>query len=285
VGHTGTLDPFATGVLPVAVGEATKAIQFLDESVKEYLATLRLGVETDSYDATGTVTAEADCAGITEAAILAALEPFGGSLLQVPPMYSAIKQGGKPLYRLARQGITVERQPRSVTIHQLEVRRLALPELELFVSCSPGTYIRSLAFDIGRALGCGAHLTALRRLRSGSFTLRGAWALEAVRAAAEKQGGLPLLPLEDFLDHLPRIEVDEATARGIRNGVRPPLTLVEARTAVAVGAPLLLTFGGIAVAVACLPGEGEGGETLRLLRVFSDLCPLLSAGAMVKPRN
>jgi tRNA pseudouridine55 synthase len=285
VGHTGTLDPFATGVLPIAVGEATKAIQFLDESVKEYQATLRLGVETDSYDATGTVTAEADCSGITAAALLAALEPFRGDVRQVPPMYSAIKQGGKPLYRLARQGIVVERPPRPVTIHRLEIRRLELPEVELFVSCSPGTYIRSLAFDIGRALGCGAHLTALRRLRSGAFALDGAWTLEAIRASVEQGRGLPLLPLEDFLRHLPRIEMDGTAARGVRNGVRPPLALLGEGAKVADGIPLLLTCDGAAVAVACIPEGGDGGETLRLLRVFSDLSPLHSGGAMVQPRN
>jgi tRNA pseudouridine55 synthase len=287
VGHTGTLDPFATGVLPVAVGEATKAIQFLDESVKEYQATLRFGAETDTYDSTGVVVAEAATAGLTAEAVQSAMALFRGTIQQVPPMFSAIKLRGKPLYRLARQGVTVEREPRTVTIHRLEAARIETDEMDVFVSCSPGTYIRSLAFDLGRAIGCGAHLTALRRLRSGPFSLENAHSLDELMERNARGEVLPLIPLEHFLGHLQRLEIDEKTARGVRNGIRPSVkTGGERGIPGDSSAPVLLTHNGSAVAVAAWPHGGmEVEETLRLLRVFCDLSPLLSSGAMIQTQN
>jgi tRNA pseudouridine55 synthase len=286
VGHTGTLDPFATGVLPIAVGEATKAIQFLDESVKEYQATLHLGEETDTYDNTGSTVAQFSLSSVTPDAVRSALEAFKGHILQVPPMYSAIKQGGKPLYRLARQGVTVERPPRAVTIYRLEASRIQLPEVELLVSCSPGTYIRSLAFDLGRALGCGAHLTALRRLRSGSFILEKAHDLQELATAVAGGEGLPLLPMETFLSHLRRVEMDEQTTQRVRNGIRPPLEILDAVFDLADPTPVLLTRGGVSVAAASLPARiGEGGETLSLLRVFCQDSALHSSSAMVETQS
>jgi tRNA pseudouridine55 synthase len=201
-------------------------------------------------------------------------------------MYSAIKQGGKPLYRLARQGVTVERPPRAVTIYRLEASRIQLPEVELFVSCSPGTYIRSLAFDLGRALGCGAHLTALRRLRSGSFILEKAHDLQKLATAVVGGELLPLLPMETFLSHLRRVEMDEHTTIRVRNGIRPPLEILDAAFDLADATPVLLTRGGVSVAVALLPDRiGEGGETLSLLRVFCQDSALHSSSAMVETQS
>src|SRR6266568_6817656 len=171
VGHTGTLDPFATGVLPVALGEGTKAIHFLDEAVKEYRAELTLGTATDTQDCTGTVIREGEWRGVTAEEIVALTREFTGRVSQVPPMYSALKRNGVPLYRIARAGETVEREPREVLISAITIDRLELPVVAFTVICSRGTYVRTLAADLGDRLGCGAHLTALRRTRSGPFTL------------------------------------------------------------------------------------------------------------------
>ena len=167
VGHTGTLDPFATGVLPIAVNDGTKVIPFLDEGYKTYEALLRLGVTTDTLDMTGAVLSEADPSCITREQLLSLLSEFTGSISQIPPMYSAIKQGGQPLYKLARQGLEIERKARDVEIYSLELLSFNLPFAAICVVCSRGTYVRSLADDIGRRLGCGAALQELRRIASG----------------------------------------------------------------------------------------------------------------------
>uniref|UniRef100_C6E2P7 tRNA pseudouridine synthase B n=1 Tax=Geobacter sp. (strain M21) TaxID=443144 RepID=C6E2P7_GEOSM len=219
VGHTGTLDPFATGVLPVAVGEGTKAIQFLDESEKEYRAVMRLGIATDTQDLTGQVLAERDWSHL-EATDLERLVPrFLGLQKQMPPMFSAIKQGGVPLYKLARKGIEVEREAREVEIHSLHFDWIRLPEACFTVTCSRGTYVRTLACDIGEALGCGAHLLELRRTRSGLFLEKDAISIEALAAAANQQE--LILPLDRALDHLRRLELSEAGGIKVRNGVAP----------------------------------------------------------------
>ncbi|WP_226377610.1 tRNA pseudouridine(55) synthase TruB [Citrifermentans bremense] len=219
VGHTGTLDPFATGVLPVAVGEGTKAIQFLDESEKEYRAVMRLGIATDTQDLTGQVLSERDWSQL-EAADLKRLVPqFLGLQKQMPPMFSAIKQGGVPLYKLARKGIEVEREAREVEIHSLSFDWIRLPEACFTVTCSRGTYVRTLACDIGEALGCGAHLLELRRTRSGLFREKDAISIEALAEAVNQEG--LLLPLDRALDHLRRLELSEAGGRKVQNGVVP----------------------------------------------------------------
>lgn len=175
VGHTGTLDPFATGVLPVAVNEGTKAIPFLDEGVKCYEALMRLGLATDTLDITGAVVREADWTSVDKERFVAALSRFTGLVAQIPPMFSAIKRDGQPLYKLARQGVEVERTPRLVEIHSLELTLFEPPLVAITVTCSRGTYVRSLADDIGADLGCGATLQELRRTASGPFAI-----LEAV---------------------------------------------------------------------------------------------------------
>jgi tRNA pseudouridine55 synthase len=219
VGHTGTLDPFATGVLPVAVGEGTKAIQFLDESEKEYRAVLRLGISTDTQDLTGQVTSELDWSKLCPDDLERLLPRFLGELSQLPPMFSALKRDGVPLYKLARKGIEVEREPRAVEIHSLSFDWIRLPEACFTVRCSRGTYVRTLASDIGEALGCGAHLLELRRTRSGLFREAEAISVETLAASLD-QASL-LFPLDRALAHLKRLNLTEHGGRKVSNGVAP----------------------------------------------------------------
>ncbi len=183
VGHAGTLDPLAEGVLPVCLGRGTRVQEFLLEGRKVYRAVLKLGEETDTCDAEGKVTEEADASGITRAAFEDALKPFRGRIIQTPPMHSAIKQQGRRLYRLARAGVEVERPGRKVTVYRIELRDFESPLATIEAECSRGTYIRSLACDIGRLLGCGAHLTALQRLKYGSFDIADAVSLDELKKA------------------------------------------------------------------------------------------------------
>lgn len=185
-GHTGTLDPFATGLLICCFGRATKIAGHLLEADKTYTATLLFGVETDSGDLTGTVVSEADASfeGISQAALEAVLPNFRGVISQVPPMTSALKHKGRPLYKYAREGITIERPPREVTIHELDVLSCEGRTASIKVSCSKGTYIRTLAQDIGRVLGVGAHLVALRRDSVGTFDIKEAFTLDQIAELA-----------------------------------------------------------------------------------------------------
>lgn len=178
VGHAGTLDPLATGVLIVCVGAATRLSEYVMHATKQYRARVHLGVTTDSYDAEGQITSERDASHITRSDIETALDGFLGEIHQVPPMHSAIKQGGKKLYELARQGQTVERAARRVRIDALTLEEYHNPHFDLLVTCSAGTYIRSLAYDLGEALGVGAHLAGLVRTQSGSFRLEDAVTLD-----------------------------------------------------------------------------------------------------------
>lgn len=208
-GHTGTLDPMATGLLPLCFGEATKFSADLLDADKTYEAQVLLGSCTDTGDREGQVisTAPVTC---TEADILAQLPRFTGPILQVPPMYSALKRDGRPLHELARQGVEVERQPRPVTIHDLELLSCDLPYLRLRIRCSKGTYIRVLAEDIGKALGCGAHLVALRRTQVGPLTLEGAVTQAELEDLDEAQRPGRLQPLDSLLSTLPSVQVDRA---------------------------------------------------------------------------
>ncbi|MBO1112736.1 tRNA pseudouridine(55) synthase TruB [Bordetella petrii] len=190
-GHTGTLDPFATGLLVCCMGRATKISGAMLDADKAYRATLQFGEETDSGDLTGHVVARAaQDYSITEPELLAALSRFQGTIEQVPPMYSALKRDGKPLYEYARQGIELERPPRQVTIHRIDLLSLSGTRAEIDVACSKGTYIRTLAQDIGRALGCYAHLAALRRTHVGPFSLDRAVTLEALQAMTDPKQAL-----------------------------------------------------------------------------------------------
>lgn len=180
VGHAGTLDPAATGVLPIAVGTATRTIEYLAEASKTYLADVTLGIETDSYDAEGQVVSQIDASHMTQDVVEEHLAAFRGPINQIPPMHSAIHVNGQRLYDLARQGKTIDRAPRQITIHRLEIRAWRAPVVTLLVECSKGTYVRSLAHDLGGALGVGGMLSSLVRTRSGPFHLRDAVTLEVL---------------------------------------------------------------------------------------------------------
>jgi len=216
-GHTGTLDPFATGLLPLCFGEATKFSQDLLEADKTYEATVHLGIMTNTGDTEGEAI-ETLPVDVTPAQIEAALARFRGPILQVPPMYSALKRDGKALYEYAREGITLEREARPVTIHGLELIAYEAPMLKIRVTCSKGTYVRVLGEDIGAALGCGAHLNALRRIQVGALTLEGMITLEALQAHAEP---LTLLaPVDALLSTFPSVELTAELAKRFLNGQR-----------------------------------------------------------------
>jgi tRNA pseudouridine55 synthase len=221
VGHTGTLDPMATGVLPLCLGEATKVAGYITESDKAYDAVVRLGAETDTQDAEGKVVAEAPVPPLTTARLEEVLGRFRGTFEQVPPMYSAVKVGGKRLYELARAGEEVERAARQVTVYELLLRDFSATHLTLSVRCSKGFFVRTLAYDVGRALGCGAHLEALRRTHSGPFTLDQALPLVEVVELVKQPEALArrLLPLAEALVDLPAVRVSEAEAERVSHGV------------------------------------------------------------------
>ena len=218
IGHAGTLDPMATGVLPVFVGRATRAVEFASEREKEYIAGLRLGMVTDTQDVTGTVREERPVT-VGRAELERVLERFRGAQTQIPPMYSAVKRNGRKLYELARRGEEVAREPRPIVIHALELTGQSSPvQYTLRVLCSKGTYVRTLCHDIGQALGCGGTLSSLRRTRSAGFDLDRALPMEAI-AAAEDPGSL-LLPVDALFAGYPALTLPAGTAeRKVRNGV------------------------------------------------------------------
>lgn len=220
-GHAGTLDPLASGLLLVLFGEATKFAGPLLDADKEYVTTVKLGEKTATGDAEGEVVERLPFQG-SESGIQATLKKFEGSIAQVPPMYSALKRAGVPLYELARRGESVERQARRVEISVLEKTRFEAPLLELRVRCSKGTYIRTLAEDIAAALGTVGHLTALRRTASGAFQVSDAVGLDALEGMGEKERAGRLLPLTAVLAGLPRAELDPAAETRFRKGQALP---------------------------------------------------------------
>ncbi len=218
-GHIGTLDPFATGVLPVVLNEGTKLVPFLNESPKEYEVTLKLGEETLTDDFTGEVVFRGSWGGVSEEKIEEILQTFVGKIHQIPPMFSAIKLQGKPLYQWARKGIEVNRKAREVEIYQIQTQRIAPPLIFFKVSCSKGTYIRTLGREIGRKIGCGGHLLCLRRIRSGSFTLDQAIPWEKIKELARPDGINPwVISLEDALTGLPKVIGDERMIKNVQSG-------------------------------------------------------------------
>ncbi len=220
VGHAGTLDPAATGVLPVLIGKGTRIAEYLVPWDKEYRARLRLGETTDTQDATGTVLERQMTDHVTPADVEEAIGRFRGEIQQVPPMYSAVKVGGVPLYRSARAGKTIAREARTVAIHELEVLTIQGRDVSLRVACSKGTYIRTLCADIGAALGVGGHLRALERIRVGPLTVDRALTIDAV-IARHTLGRLAddLWSLDEILGALPALVVDRQTADRVRHGV------------------------------------------------------------------
>ena len=216
-GHTGTLDPFATGLLPLCFGEATKFSQDLLEADKTYETTVHLGISTNTGDTEGEAISTHEV-NVTREQIDAALAQFRGPIMQVPPMYSALKRDGKAYYEYAREGITLEREARPVTIHQLDFVDYEAPFLKLLVTCSKGTYIRVLGEDIGDALGCGAHLNALRRIRVGALTVEGMVTLETLQANAAPLS--MLAPVDALLASFPAVQLTEELAKRFLNGQR-----------------------------------------------------------------
>jgi len=219
-GHTGALDPLATGVLPLCFGEATKFSQMMLDSDKAYVTTARLGIRTETGDSEGAVVEENPVPAFTEAQVEAVLEQFRGPIEQVPSMYSALKHKGKPLYEYAREGIEIDRPARPVTIHELTLLAVRENELDLAVSCTKGTYVRSLVEDIGNALGCSAHVSALRRTMASGYTLESAHNvedLEAMRERGESLDGL-LLPPESALTMFPELQLSGTSLVSILNG-------------------------------------------------------------------
>tara|TARA_B110000305_G_scaffold23347_1_gene21413 strand:+ start:742 stop:1671 length:930 start_codon:yes stop_codon:yes gene_type:complete len=224
-GHTGSLDPLATGVLPLCFGEATKFSQYLLDADKAYESTFVFGTVTDTGDAEGRVLEDKDASGVTESNVITALQAFEGDIEQIPSMFSAIKQGGQPLYKLARKGLEVERKPRSVVIKTLQLRAFRggeRPEADIYLECSKGTYVRSLAEDLGRAIGCGAFVSALRRTRAGPFGIEDSMtlsALEALKGAGESgQLDTLLLPTDAALGALPLVRLSESSGFYMRQG-------------------------------------------------------------------
>jgi len=218
-GHTGTLDPFATGLLPLCFGEATKFAQDLLDADKTYETVVRLGVSTTTGDPEGAVIDTREVVP-TRGQIESVLTQFRGHIDQVPPMYSALKRDGKPLYAYARAGVVCERVARRVTIHELELLDYQAPHLTLRVTCSKGTYIRVLGEDIGLALGCGAHLQALRRIRVGKLTLDGAVTLDALAACTEQTRSTSLAPVDALLSSYAPLYLSEELARRFLHGQR-----------------------------------------------------------------
>jgi len=225
-GHAGTLDPMATGVLIICLNEATKITRFLSDLDKEYLVRLKLGEKTDTYDATGSIIEKRPCPPFKEADLIGVLEHFVGRIKQLPPMYSAIKKNGQPLYKLARMGMTVKRPVRTVTIHSIELIHVHHPYVDLNVQCSKGTYIRTLCDDIGNALGVGAHMVSLERTRIGSFRIDHAVSLEELPSC--NKGAY--FSIDSALSHLNEILLDNDTYHKARNGMpvnvhcEPPYT-------------------------------------------------------------
>ena len=219
IGHGGTLDPMATGVLPVFVGRATRGVEFFEHAEKVYETTVRFGLTTDTEDITGRTLTETEVS-LTEADLLAVLPRFRGDILQVPPMYSAIKVNGQKLYDLARKGREVERQARPITIHELQLLEFAGSEARLRVRCSKGTYIRTLCKDIGEALGCGGCMAALRRVQAGEYTLEGSIPLRRLLDISEAGGDVAhlLRPVDTMFASHPALHLNEKQARLVKNG-------------------------------------------------------------------
>lgn len=262
-GHTGTLDPLASGVLPICLGEATKVAGYLTAGDKSYQARLKLGVETDTLDAEGRVVRVTPVSGITEEVLRRTLSQFLGARLQVPPMYSAVRVGGKRLYEIARAGNTIERQPRDVTLYSLQLDSFAGDEVLVSLRCSKGFFVRVLAEEIGKVLECGAHLTALRRTGSGCFTLEQAVALAEIngpsgRTVAEKN----LIPMAAALVEIPAVHLTERDAARVRHGA--PLRL-EGKN----GRVRLLSASGALLAIA----EVTNPSPIKYLRVFNESSP------------
>ncbi len=221
-GHTGSLDPLATGVLPLCLGEATKVSQFLLDSDKSYTATIKLGIRTDSGDSEGAVVETKGVSSLTQSEVENALNSFRGEIEQTPPMYSAIKKEGVPLYKLARKGVEVEREPRQVKVYDIELISFKGDEVEIGVACSKGTYIRTIADDLGEKLGCGGHIKQLRRTCSGVFEEGRCVSIQTLQQVKASDGlqGIDeyIVPMDEAVGDLPEVRLPSITADCVRHG-------------------------------------------------------------------
>lgn len=264
IGHAGTLDPMATGVLPVFVGTATKACDILPCQEKSYLAHFALGETSDTQDSTGTILSHSDLP-VPRAALEEVLPRFVGEIEQIPPMYSAVSVGGKRLYELARKGIEVERKPRTLTIETLELRSYdeAARRGTLFIACSKGTYVRTIIHDIGQALSCGGLMTDLRRESSGGFTLSDCVTFAQIEQARDEGDSARfLIPISQAFESLPKLRLSEAQTRMYRNGVKLSLDKLRGLC----GAPVYAVWGADGFIGTAIPDDEQG-----LLRVGKNL--------------
>jgi tRNA pseudouridine55 synthase len=273
VGHAGTLDPLATGVLLVAIGEGTKLLQFLLAEDKAYLATMRLGVTTDTLDSDGQELSRQEVSPAVLDELTGILRRFTGEIEQIPPMYSAIKRNGVPLYKLARAGETVERKARRVTIERIRLIDCQLPDIRIEVSCSKGTYIRSLCADIGTALGCGAHVVALRRLRTGRYPLENCLPLDQLGQIGDIGQSPAFLSVEEALFDYPIAELCPPARARLKSGVPPELDDVLNPFSAAPGDLVRLFSDGRLLAISRFAPERqtERRGDFELLRVFNCL--------------
>ncbi|MBN1368272.1 MAG: tRNA pseudouridine(55) synthase TruB [Dehalococcoidales bacterium] len=227
VGHAGTLDPMASGVLPICLGQATRIVEYLMDATKTYRAEIELGIVTDTYDAEGQIIRRGDASNITLQQVTDTLVSFRGTINQIPPPYSAVKHQGKPLYEWARSGVNVEKAGRPVEIHEIKILDWQPPVVDIEVTCGKGTYIRSLAYDLGEKLGCGASLKSLIRTRCGVFNIEDAVTIEQLEEACRNSTLDSLIqPLDCVLDHWPKIAANESDTVKIINGNNPELAEV-----------------------------------------------------------
>lgn len=263
VGHGGTLDPMATGLLPILLGDATKLTVYLQGLDKGYLATIRLGVATDTLDATGAVTRERPVPPLSVDDVRAVLERFVGEIEQVPPMYSALHVGGRRLHELARAGIAVERAPRRVRVHAFELIEWVPPRLRVRVTCGSGTYVRSLAADVGEALGCGGHVEALVRTRVGPLRLEDAVPSEVIQQGDAATLAARVLPADRAVTHLRAAHVSPEAGRRLAHGQLVPLSALGAADAPAAPVPCRMYAGSGFLGIGELSPDGL--RPLRLL--------------------
>ena len=265
IGHLGTLDPFASGLLPLAVNEGTKAAKYFLDADKGYAGALTLGAETDTQDRTGEVVSRGEPPPLGRRELESLRREFSGELEQVPPMYSALKRDGARLYELARKGLEVSREARRVRVDIVRLEQAGPAELEFELTCSKGTYVRTLAADIGRFLGCGAHLDRLRRVTSGPFHIAGAVSLDDLEGVGDADA-VPLVPLNDALGHLSRAIVDTEAVERLRKGLQGPLMGVAPPSAPETVRRVLDTDGRLVALIGWQPAA----EAWRILRVFND---------------
>lgn len=269
VGHAGTLDPLATGVLPIAVGWATRLVEYMMAGEKTYQATMKLGASTDTQDSEGQILEEKEWAHVDRDTFDAALSSFIGQIQQLPPMFSALKKDGQPLYKLARKGIEVERQPRSITIESLTLDEFAPPFVTFTVRCSKGTYVRTLCHDLGQKMNCGAHMTALRRLGCGQFDVTVSHTPDEILELVGQGKPLPLLSPAAALADWPTLTVTGTLLDKLQDGVAPDMADLDVSAITAGDRVRFMTEGDlVAIANFAPGGHGKRPGDFELIKVF-----------------